>query len=407
MKLSNKTAKILKRDFPIFKNNSGLVYLDNAATSQRPRQVIQALTNFYEKENANPGRSIHTLAEKAMKDYYNARKKIADFINAKSEEIIFTKNTTESINLLAYTISSILPKNKNEILITEMEHHSNLVPWQELAKRKNMKLKFVKIKDDFTLDLNNLKENLTEKTAIFAFTHVSNVLGTINDVKLLVELAKQKGAITIVDSAQSIQHLKINVSEIKCDFLAFSGHKMLGPTGIGILYGKKEILEKMHPFMFGGGMIKKVELSDSEFADLPEKFEAGTQNIAEAIALAEAIKYMEKIGLGNIREWENKLTSYALKKLKDIDGIRIYNPWENKSSSLVSFNLQGIHPHDVAELLNQEKIAIRAGHQCAMPLMSVIGAKGGVCRASFSFYNTFEDIDKLTDALKKISRKFN
>src|SRR3989344_6069273 len=279
MKLNNTTAKTLKKDFPIFKNNPGLIYLDSAATSQRPKSVIQAVTDFYEKENANISRGLYTLAAKATEKYENARKVVAHFIGAE----------------------------KNEILFTEMEHHSNIVPWQQLAKRENMKLRFVKIKQDFTLDINDLKNKLSDKTAIVAFTYVSNVLGMINNVKEIVKLAKQAGALTIIDAAQSVQSLPFNVKEIGCDFLAFSSHKMLGPMGIGVLYGKKELLEKMRPFNFGGGMIKKVTLEDAEWADAPQRFEAGTQNIAEAIGLAEAIRYIEKIGIENISNWEKEL----------------------------------------------------------------------------------------------------
>ena len=406
MNLNNKTAHELKKDFPIFKNNPGLIYLDSAATSQRPKSVIQAVTDFYEKENANISRGLYTLAAKATEKYENARKVVAHFIGAEKNEVIFTKNTTESINLLSYTISSILPKGKNEILLTEMEHHSNIVPWQQLAKRENMKLRFVKIKQDFTLDINDLKNKLSDKTAIVAFTYVSNVLGMINNVKEIVKLAKQAGALTIIDAAQSVQSLPFNVKEIGCDFLAFSSHKMLGPMGIGVLYGKKELLEKMRPFNFGGGMIKKVTLEDAEWADAPQRFEAGTQNIAEAIGLAEAIRYIEKIGIENISNWEKELLKYTLSRLKEAPGIKIYNPGANNSVSIVSFNLKGIHPHDVAELLNNDGIAIRAGHHCAMPLMEALSVNG-VCRASLYIYNTFEDVDALASALKKITEKFN
>ncbi|MFH1311104.1 MAG: SufS family cysteine desulfurase [Nanoarchaeota archaeon] len=406
MKINNKIAKKLKRDFPIFRNNPGLIYLDSAATSQRPKQVIKKLVNFYEKENANAGRGLYTLAEKAMIDYSKTRKIIANFINAEEKEIIFTRNTTESLNLLAYTIFSMLPKGRNEIVLTEMEHHSNIVPWQQLAKRNNMILKFIKIKSDFTLDINDAMQKITDKTAILSFTHVSNVLGTINDINLLTKLGKSKGAIVIIDAAQSVQNTKIDVKKINCDFLVFSSHKMLGPTGIGILYGKKELLEKLSPFNFGGGMIKKVSWQNSEWADIPEKFEAGTQNIAEAIALGEAIKYIRKIGIENINNWEKELTNYALSKLKEIPLIKIYNQGANKSSAIISFNLRGIHPHDVSELLNEKKIAIRAGHCCAMPLMEKLQTLQGVCRISFSIYNTFEDINRLVDVLKSIVKRF-
>jgi len=406
MELNNQTAKALKNDFPIFKHNLGLVYLDNAATSQKPSSVINAVKDFTERDNANVGRGVYSLAERAMKKYEGARKVIANFISADSDEVIFTRNTTESINLLAHTLPSILPEGKNEILLTEMEHHSNLVPWQQMAKKHGFKLKFVKIKPDFTLDMDDLKNKLTDKTAILALTFASNVLGTINPIKEITNLAKSKGAMTIVDAAQAIQHLPVNVKEIGCDFLAFSSHKVLGPNGIGILYGRKELLEKLDPFNLGGGMIESVGFQDSSWKTGPEKFEAGTQNIAEAVGLAGAIDYIKKIGLEKINSWEKKLTDYALKRLKEVPGIKIYNPGTDSSVSLVSFNLPGIHPHDVAELLNEKKIAIRAGHMCAMPLMEILKAKSGVCRTSFSFYNTLEDIDALVDSLKEIQKKF-
>jgi len=346
------------------------------------------------------------LAARADKRYNDARQVIAKFIGADSNEIIFTKNTTESINLLSYILQSILPKGKNEILLTEMEHHSNLVPWQQMAKRLGFKLKFVTITKDFVLDMNDLNEKLTDKTAIFAFTYASNVLGTINDVRLLSKLAKSKGAITVIDAAQAIQHLPVDVSEIGCDFLAFSSHKMLGPNGVGILYGRKELFEKMQPFNTGGGMIESVSQENSTWQNASEKFEAGTQNIAGAIGLAAAIDYTNKIEINNIAEWENQLLKYALKRLKEVPNIKIYNFDADKSVSLVSFTVDSIHPHDVASLLDQKRIAIRAGHMCAMPLMSSLGVKGGVCRVSLAFYNTFEDVDALVDALKEIRERF-
>ncbi len=403
MELNNRRAKQLKKDFPIFENNKGLVYLDNAATSQRPKQMINAVIDFYEKDNANISRGVHTLAERATERYEEARKVVADFVNADSKEIIFTRNTTESLNLLAYTLESIIPEDRDEILLTEMEHHSNLIPWQQLAKRKGMKLKFVKIKDDFTLDMEDLRRKLTSKTAILSITHISNVLGTINPINEIVQLGKKKGAITIIDAAQSVQHMKVDAKKIGCDFLAFSSHKMLGPNGIGVLYGRKELLEKMPPFNFGGGMISKVTFEVSEWAEIPEKFEAGTPNVAGSIGLAEAIKYLDKIGLDNIGAWEGELLNYALEKMRGVSGIKMFVG--KNSGSIISFIMEGIHPHDVAQLLNEDKIAVRAGHNCAMPLMKVLGVQG-VSRASFSFFNTFEDVDKLVEGLKKINLKF-
>ncbi|MAG02245.1 cysteine desulfurase [Candidatus Pacearchaeota archaeon] len=394
-----------KKDFPIFEHHPDLVYLDSGATSQRPRQVINSITDFHEKENANINRGIYTLSEQATEKYKLARKKVADFINAKENEIIFTRNTTESINLLASTIKPIISKGKNEILLTEIEHHSNLVPWQEFAKKNNMKLRFIPLMENYELDYDKAKELINEKTAILSITHISNVLGTINDIKLLIDLAKEKKALTIIDAAQSVAHMKIDVKKLDCDFLVFSSHKMLGPTGIGILYGKKDLLERLSPYQYGGGMINTVSYQDSTYADLPEKFEAGTQNIAESIALGEAINYLEKIGFDKIKEHEKGLLNYALEKLNEIECIELYSPEKDKSSSIISFNLKGIHPHDVAQILSDNNIAVRAGHHCCMPLMKKLGIPGTV-RASFSIYNTKEDIDRLIEGLKKVQEVF-
>ena len=405
MKINNRVARKLKKDFPIFRHNRRLVYLDNAATSQRPRVVIDAVKAYSEKDNANVGRGLYHLSEQAMKLYEAARKTIAKFINASPEEVIFTGNTTNSLNLLSYTLGSLINKGKKEILLTEMEHHSNLVPWQQMAKRQGFKLKFVNVKKDFTLDMVDLKKKLTNKTAIVSIVHVSNVLGTINPVKEITKLSHAKGAIVVVDAAQSVQHLKIDVKNIGCDFLSFSSHKMLGPTGLGVLYGKRELLEKLPPFMFGGGMIKNVTFEESSWANIPERFEAGTQNVAGAIGLARSIKYLEKIGLENIAEWEKELTEYASKKLSEVEGIKIYHP-KKKDAPVISFNLNGVHPHDVASLLDHKRIAIRAGHNCTIPLMKKLGLQGGVCRVSLAFYNTLGDIDALIYALKKIQKRF-
>ena len=406
MQMNNKTAKKIKKDFPIFKNNKGLVYLDSTATSQKPEQVVNFLMNFYKKAYANIHRGIYRLSENATELYFKSKKIIADFINAEPEEIIYTRNTTESLNLLAYTISSLIKKGKNEIILTEMEHHSNLIPWQQLARRNKMKLKFIKIKPDYTLDLKDAEKKITDKTAILSLTHVSNSLGTINPVKDIVKLAKKRGAITIIDAAQSVPHMGVDVKDIGCDFLAFSGHKILGPTGIGVLYGRKELLEKLSPFNFGGEMIKRVTWKNASWADIPMKFEAGTPNISGAVGLGMAIKYIQEIGIKNIEEWEKTLLRYALSKLQEVEGIKIYNAGLTKSSGIISFNLKKIHPHDVAQLLDEKGIAIRAGHHCNMPLMKKLGISG-TCRASFYIYNTFEDIDLLTETLKKIQEKFD
>lgn len=405
MIINNRISRKIKQDFPVFRNNRGLIYLDNAATSQKPVQVIKAVTDFYEKNNSNIGRGLYTLSERAMEDYDNARKTVAEFINASQDEIVFTKNTTESLNLLSYTLSSIIPGERDEIVLTVMEHHSNLIPWQQLAKRKKMKLKIIRIKEDFTLDMEDARHKITDRAAILSFTYVSNVTGAINNVKELVNLGKEKGAITIIDAAQATSSMKIDVRDLGCDFLAFSGHKIFGPTGIGVLYGRKELLEKMPPFTFGGGMIKRVELGSAEWADIPEKFESGTQDIAGAVGLAEAIRYLKKIGLENISDWERQLTNYALEKLKEVPQIKIYSPSADKNAGIISFSLGRIHPHDVSALLNEKGIAIRAGHCCAMPLMKKLGLPQGVSRISFSVFNTFEEIDKLVNALKEIKAK--
>lgn len=400
--------KKIKRDFPIFRYNHGLVYLDNAATSQRPYQVIKAVSDFSRKDNANVDRGAYTLADRAMQKYNKARQEVAKFINAHHEEIVFTRNTTESINLLSNTILPLIPSGKKNIVLTEMEHHSNLIPWQQLAKKNRMKLKFIKVKPDFTLDMKDAKEKINNNTAIVAITHVSNVLGTVNPIRKLIKLAGRNKALTVIDAAQSVGHIPIDVKKLKCDFLVFSSHKMLGPTGMGAMYGRRELLDDLDPFMFGGGMIKHVSLKDAEFANTPQKFEAGTQNISEAIGLSEAIKYLDNVGLKNIKENEKEILSYALDALKEVPNITIYNPGKTKSLGIVSFNIKNVHPHDVAELLNRKKIAIRAGHMCAMPLMKKIAPeKGGVCRASFSVFTTKRDIDKLVKVLKKIDRRFN
>lgn len=406
MKINNSIAKQLKKDFPIFQNKKNLIYLDSAATTQKPKQVIEKIKEFYENSNANIHRGVYSLSEEATELYEQARKTIAEFINASPEEIIFTRSTTESLNFLSYTISSILPKEKNEIVLTEMEHHSNLVPWQQLAKRENFKLKFIKIKVDFTLDLEDAKRKITDKTAIVSISHISNSLGTINLIEKVIEIAKQKEAITIIDAAQSVPHMKIDVKKIGCDFLAFSGHKVLGPFGIGVLYGKEELLNKLPPFEFGGGMIKKVSLDQSEFANIPEKFEAGTPNVSGVIGLAEAINYLNKIGMKNVEDWEKQLLKYTIEGIKKIDEIEIYNPSSEKSSGILSFNIKKIHPHDIASMLNDYGIAVRAGHHCNMPLMKKLEISGTV-RVSFYLYNIFEDIDRLIEGIKKVKEKFN
>ena len=393
----------VKKDFPIFENNPDLIYLDSAATTQKPKQVINAVKEFYEKYNANIHRGLYDLSEKATEKYEEAREVVAKFINASPEEIIFTSGTTDSLNSLARVIDSLTGKEKNEIVLTEMEHHSNLIPWQQLAKKKGWKLKFIKITYDLELDLEDAKNKITDKTAVLSFTHVSNSLGTINPAEEIVKIAKEKGALTIIDGAQSVPHMKTDVKKIDCDFLAFSGHKMLGPFGIGVLYGKKELLEKMEPFNFGGGMISSVSYENADWNKVPEKFEAGTTNVVGVIGLAEAVKYLEKIGMENIEEYIKNLTDYAFGKLQR-EGLNLYSP--TKNSGIISMNLNNIHGHDIASILNQiGRISIRAGNHCNMPLMKKLKIPG-TCRISFYLYNTFEDIDKFTKGIRESKSSF-
>ena len=399
--ITNEKAKALKADFPIFKNNPGLVYLDTAATSQRPQEVIDAEKKFYEEQNANIHRGVYQLSAQATEAYENAHATVAEFINADKEEIIITRNTTESINLLRYTLGT-LAKGKH-LVLTELEHHSNLVPWQEFAKEHNMQLKFIPIKEDYTLDLDAAAKLITKDTAIVAVNYVSNALGTINDVATLCKLGKSVGAIAVVDAAQAVPHKKVDVRSIGCDFLAFSGHKMCGPMGVGVLYGKKALLEEMPPFMTGGDMISEVSKENASWNKLPMKFEAGTPNVAGAIALANAINHLEKVGMENILAWEQELLSYVMEKLPE--RVTTYSAGPSKSCGILSFNIEGIHAHDVASLLDDKKIAVRGGHHCTMPLMEKLNIAGTV-RASFYFYNTKEDVDALVEAIKHVQKVF-
>lgn len=393
-----------KKDFPIFEKHKDLVYLDSAATSQRPKIVIDELTNFYENENANIHRGVYDLAEQATQKFEDSRKKVAEFINADKEDIVFTKNATESLNIIANGIKPLIPEGKDEIILTEMEHHANLVPWQEFAKKHNFKLLFIPVKDNFELDYDKLDNLIGEKTAIVSLTHISNVLGTENDVKKVVEIAKENNALTVIDACQSIAHKKIDIKEISCDFLVFSSHKMFGPTGIGVLFGKKELLKEMNPLLFGGGMIEKVDLQNSTYLKNNMKFETGTQNIGEALGLKKAIEYINEIKINNIENHDKELTNYCIKKLKELDFIELYT--NENSLGIVSFNVKNIHCHDVASILSDEGICVRAGHHCCMPLMNKLGISG-VCRASFSVYNDESDVDKLILALKKVREVFN
>ena len=375
----------IRRDFPILKrrvNGKPLIYLDNAATSQKPEAVIGALTTYYKKYNANVHRGIHKLSEEATQAYEETRKKVAKFINAKSEkEIIFTKNTTEAINLVMYSFGMQL-KAGDEVISSVMEHHSNIVPWQFL-QNFGIKLKFVDINEDGTLKIEDYEKLITEKTKLIAVTHVSNVLGTINPIKEISRIAHKNNIMLLVDAAQSVPHMKVDVQEMDCDFMAFSAHKMLGPTGVGVLYAKRELLEGMKPFLYGGDMIREVTLNETKYNEVPWKFEAGTPNIADVIAFGAAIDYLEKIGMKNIEKHERELAKYALKKLSKIKNLEIYghdNP--NQRIGVISFNLKNIHPHDVASILDQEGIAIRSGHLCTQPLMKRLNIQAAA-RASF------------------------
>ena len=396
---------MIRSDFPIF-NNKSLVYLDSAATTQKPKQVIDAVSDFYSNYNANVHRGIYELSMKATEAYHSARLKVANLINASDwRSIVFTGGTTESINLVAYSWARKNLHKGDEILITEMEHHSNIVPWQLVSEEIGAILKYIPINIDGTLDLSNLDELITNKTKLVSVIHQSNVFGTINPIKKIINQAKQVGAITFIDAAQSIPHSRIDVHDLDCDFLAFSGHKMLGPTGIGVLYGKTELLDSMTPFMGGGDMINSVTMSKSTWNDIPYKFEAGTPNIAQAIGLGAAIDYINKIGLTNIHDYVKHLLTIALEKLRIIDGLEIYGHQVGESSSVISLNLEGVHPHDIAELLNQDGIAVRAGHHCAQPIMDKLGVSSTI-RASFYLYNTEEEIDKLCASLKKTANFF-
>ncbi len=391
----------IKKDFPLLENEN-ITYLDSGATTQKPIQVIKAVEEFYQKYNANPHRGAYSLSVEATEQYENTRTKIAKFINARHrEEIIFSKNATESLNLIAYSYGMDNLKKDDEVVISIMEHHSNLVPWQKVTKKTGSKLNYMYINDEFELTDEEIENKITDKTKIVGITHVSNVLGTINNVKKIIKYAHKKGAIVIVDASQSIPHMKIDVQDLDADFLVFSGHKMLAPLGIGVLYGKKEILNKMSPFLMGGDMIEYVYEQDTTFAPLPNKFEAGTQNVEGVIGLGSAIDYIENLGYDKIQKIEKEVLSYAREELSKLDFLDLYiTPNENNHSSVISFNIKGIHPHDVASILDSAGGCVRSGNHCAQPLMRFLGIDS-TCRASFYIYNTKEDVDKLVSALNK------
>jgi cysteine desulfurase/selenocysteine lyase len=400
-------AKEIKKLFPILDqqvNGHPLVYLDNAATSQKPIQVIEAIENYYRKCNSNVHRGVHTLGNMATDEYEGAREKVRKFINAKeTAEVIFTRGTTTSLNTVAYGYARKFLKEGDEIVITQVEHHSNLIPWQQAAKATGATLKYIPLQQDGTISLEAAEQTITPQTKIVAMGHVSNVLGSINPVKEVAEIVHRYGGVMVVDGAQGAPHLKIDVQDLDCDFYAFSGHKMAGPTGIGVLYGKRELLEKMDPVEFGGEMIDFVELYDSTWKELPWKFEGGTPIIAGAIGLGAAIDFIESIGLENIRAHEQKLVTYAMEQMSKIEGLTIYGPKER--SGLVTFNIEGVHPHDVATVLDTLGIAVRAGHHCAQPLMRWLNVSA-TARASFYIYNTEEDVDALVQGLLKTKEYF-
>ncbi len=397
----------IRKQFPILDqevNGSPLVYLDSAATSQKPLAVIEAIEKYYKEYNSNVHRGVHTLGTRATDGYEGAREKVRKFINAKStEEIIFTRGTTTALNTVAASYGHANLKPGDEIVITYMEHHSNIIPWQQVAKETGATLKYISLTEDHALSLEEVKSTITSNTKIVSIMQVSNVLGTINPVKEIAEIAHANGAVMVVDGAQSTPHMKVDVQDLDCDFFAFSGHKMGGPTGIGALYGKKELLEKMEPIEFGGEMIDFVNLYESTWKELPWKFEGGTPIIAGAIGLGAAIDFLEEVGLDNIQAHEHKLAQYALDRLSQVDGITIYGPKER--AGVVTFNIEDVHPHDVATVVDADGIAIRAGHHCAQPLMKYLNVSS-TARASFYLYNTEEEVDKLVSSLIKTKEYF-
>lgn len=400
----------IRRDFPILSqtvNGKRLVYLDNAATTQKPISVIEAISYYYTHYNANIRRSIHRLGTIATEEYENTRKKTAQFIGANDPAcVVFTRGTTESINLVAFGWARKFLKDGDEIILTEMEHHSNIVPWQIVNKERSLRLKYIPITRDGTLNIEEFERLLTDRTRLVSITHVSNVLGTINPIVDIIRKAHSVGAKVLIDGAQSVPSIPINVTDLDVDFLAFSAHKLLGPTGVGVLYGKRELLEGMDPLIGGGEMIEKVSFEESTWAEIPYKFEGGTPNIAGVIAFSKAIEYLSNLKMEEIFEHEKRLLSYAMNRLLSIDGIKVYGP-KNLSlrSSIISFNYRDIHPHDIATVLDQDGIAIRAGHHCAQPLHRILNIPAS-CRISLYLYNTIEEIDYFIDSLTRVERVF-
>ena len=397
----------IKEDFPIL-NNSNITYLDSAATTQKPKVVLDAIKEFYENFNANPHRGAYKLSVDATMIYDRAREKVSNFINAESsKQIVFTRNATESLNLIAYSYGLENLKKEDKILLSIMEHHSNLVPWQYVSKKTGAKLEYMYTDENGEIPDKEIEDKIKDGVKIIGITQVSNVIGTINDIKKIIKKAHEVGAIVIVDASQSVPHMKVDVQDLDADFLVFSGHKMLAPLGIGVLYGKKNLLENMKPFLYGGDMIEYVYEENTTFADVPTKFEAGTQNVEGAIGLDKAIDYLEYIGMDNVQKIEKELLDYAIEELSKLDFITVYGPKDVKRrASVISFNVNGIHPHDVASILDSKNVCIRSGNHCAQPLLRYMKIDS-TCRASFYIYNTKEDVDRLIEALYKTRDMFS
>lgn len=396
----------IREDFPILKDNK-IAYLDSGATTQKPEQVINAVSDYYKNSNANPHRGAYSLSIEATEIYENARSKVAKFINsATPNQIVFTRNASESLNLIAYSYGMENINENDKIVLSIMEHHSNLVPWQNVAKNKNAKLEYMYTDSNGELTLEEIQKKIVPGVKLVGITHVSNVLGTINPVKEIINRAHEVGAVVVLDASQSVPHMKVDVEDLDADFVVFSGHKMLSPFGIGVLYGKKELLENMKPFLFGGDMIEYVYEQDTTFAEIPTKFEAGTQNVGGAVGLSAAIDYLNNIGMDNVEKIEKEILEYAMNELEKLDFIEIYGPKElSHKAGVISFNIKGVHPHDVASVLDSQGVCVRSGNHCAQPLLRYMGLDS-TCRASIYIYNTKEDIDRLVAALKKTRDMF-
>ena len=407
MENKERSRRDLRHDFPLLQrtmNNKPLVYLDNGATTQKPESVVRAICGYYGGCNANPHRGAYELSIQATDIYENARAKVQHFIHApKANEIIFTKNATEALNLVAYSYGLAFVQPGDEIVLTIAEHHSNLVPWQMVAKAKGAVLKYIYLEKDGNLSEEDIETKITEKTKIVAVTHVSNVLGLVNDVRKVVDKAHRVGAVCVVDGSQSVAHLAVDVQQLDCDFFAFSGHKLLSPMGIGVLYGREALLDKMPPFLMGGDMIEYVTEQDTTYAELPAKFEAGTQNVGGAAGLAAAIDYLEDFTFARVEAVERDLVAYALPQLRELPYIELYgcDSTRDNKTGIITFNVKDVHPHDVSTILDAQGVAIRAGHHCAQPLMRYLG-QNATCRASFYLYNTREDVDRWIAALKPV-----